>query len=133
MREIPHFPALMQEKNAPHDTFLHRTDRLAVRMGINLQDLPRHLGISRRTLFAGRSDEKSVTAKTLLRLEKAESAAREPVENAGFKKVQKDADPNQPETHEARIARLERSQAEAFAAIRDLTRLLEKQIKEGKP
>lgn len=64
-----------QGKNAHHCTFLHRTDILAAQMGCDVQDLAAHLGVSRRTLFAGRSDDSQVSPKTLLRLAAAERAA----------------------------------------------------------
>ena len=54
---------------------MHRTDKLAFRLGKNIQDLPDILGISRRTLFACRVNEDTVTAKTWLKLEAAEKAA----------------------------------------------------------
>lgn len=44
-------------------------------MGSDVQDLAAHLGVSRRTLFAGRSDDSQVSPKTLLRLAAAERAA----------------------------------------------------------
>ena len=65
----------MQARNASQRTFLHRTDTLAARLGVHVQDLTGVIGISRRTLFAGRSNPECVSAKTLARLEAAERAA----------------------------------------------------------
>lgn len=65
----------MQDLNALPRTFLHRTDFLAARLGINVQDLPERLGISRRTLFAARSDESTATQKTWHKLAQAEREA----------------------------------------------------------
>ena len=65
----------MQDQNTQLSTFLHRTDKLAVRLNIRVEDLPEILGMSRRTLFACRSAESAVTAKSLLKLEAAERSA----------------------------------------------------------
>jgi hypothetical protein len=62
----------MQPVNAEKRTFQHRTDLLAVQLGVNVNDLPKHLGISRRTLFAGRANDSAVSRKTWLKLEEAE-------------------------------------------------------------
>jgi hypothetical protein len=62
----------MQPVNAEKRTFRHRTDLLAVQLGVNVNDLPKHLGISRRTLFAGRAKDSAVSRKTWLKLEEAE-------------------------------------------------------------
>ena len=40
-----------------------------------MQELPDIIGVSRRTLFAGRADESTVTAKTWHKLEEAEASA----------------------------------------------------------
>lgn len=72
----------MQENSAPNDTFLHRTDQLAARMGLNVQDLPRILGISRRTLFKCRSAESEVTTKSRAKLEAAERQVEQLTERA---------------------------------------------------
>ena len=69
----------MQPNSAPDRTFLQRTDSLAARLGCNVQDLPDIIGVSRRTIFEGRSAESAVSAKTLAKLEEAERrAAAEP-------------------------------------------------------
>ncbi len=65
----------MQDTNALSGTFLHRTDALAARLSVNVQDLPERIGISRRTLFAGRKNNAVVTSKTWLKLAKAEREA----------------------------------------------------------
>jgi len=44
-------------------------------MGVNVQQLPDFIGISRRTLFVGRASDFDVTAKTWLKLEAAEKMA----------------------------------------------------------
>ncbi len=64
----------MQPENAPQCTFKHRTDLLAVQLGVNINDLPSHLGISRRTLYAGRSSDAAVSRKTWLKLEEIDFA-----------------------------------------------------------
>jgi hypothetical protein len=46
-------------------------------MGLNVQDLPEIIGISRRTLFECRSAESAVSGKTLAKLEAAEARAVE--------------------------------------------------------
>ena len=62
----------MQSQKTPSRTFQHRTDVLAAQLGINVNDLPKRLGISRRTLFAGRASDSAVSRKTWLKLEDAE-------------------------------------------------------------
>jgi DNA-binding Xre family transcriptional regulator len=66
----------MQQDSALPRTFLHRTDQLAARMGLNVQDLAAIIGISRRTLFECRSAESAVSGKTLAKLDAAEARAR---------------------------------------------------------
>lgn len=51
---------------------MHRTDLLAARKGLAVQELADIIGISRRTLFAARNNDIGVTAKTWLKLEAAE-------------------------------------------------------------
>jgi hypothetical protein len=65
----------MQDPFAPPRTFLHRTDSLAASLGINVQDLPDRIGISRRTLFAARKSDEAATRKTWMALEAAENEA----------------------------------------------------------
>jgi hypothetical protein len=66
------FTHLTQEKSSSSRTFLHRTDHLAVWLGLSVQDLPPIIGISRRLLFQCRSADSSVTGKTWCKLEAAE-------------------------------------------------------------
>lgn len=44
-------------------------------MGLDVQELPKIIGISRRTLFSARNTDRGVTAKTWLKLEAAERTA----------------------------------------------------------
>lgn len=62
----------MQQDFALNRTFSERTDQLAARLRINVQDLPEIIGISRRTLFECRSAESAVSRKTRAKLEAAE-------------------------------------------------------------
>lgn len=66
----------MAIENALPRTFLHRSDLLAVAIGCNVQELPDHLGIGRRTLFAARKSDDEVSGKTWAKLEAAEKEAR---------------------------------------------------------
>jgi hypothetical protein len=70
-----HFLAPLQDQNAQFSTFLHRTDILAARMNLRVEDIPSVLGMSRRTLFACRSANSAITPKSWLKLESAERAA----------------------------------------------------------
>lgn len=70
-----HFLAPLQDTNAQTRTFLHRSDILASRLSIRVEDLPPFLGVSRRTLFACRSADSAVTPKSWLKLEQAERAS----------------------------------------------------------
>lgn len=65
----------MQAKKETIRDFLQRTDELAGKLGINLEDLPAKIGISRATLFFGRSGERPPSAKTLSKLKHAEEVA----------------------------------------------------------
>lgn len=52
-----------------------RTDILASRLGINIQDLPDKIGIGRASLFCYRKGTREITAKTWLKLAAAEESA----------------------------------------------------------
>jgi hypothetical protein len=54
---------------------LRRTDDLAVRLGVNVQDLPDKIGISRASLFSYRTGNRPLTSKAWAKLEAAERAA----------------------------------------------------------
>lgn len=69
------FPHPMQPNSAPIRTFSARTDKLAVRLGLNVEDLPPVIGIGRRTLFECRSADSAVSQKSWAKLEAAEQAA----------------------------------------------------------
>ncbi len=57
-----------------------RTDALAVRLGVHVQDLPESLGVSRASLFAYRAGKRPITSKAWRKLEAAERAAGIPAE-----------------------------------------------------
>lgn len=65
----------MSNKSALKRTFCTRTDELAAILRLDVQDLVERIGVSRRTLFAGRKDDSSVSEKTLKKLEAAEREA----------------------------------------------------------
>jgi hypothetical protein len=76
---------LHQEDSALRRTFFHRTDHLAARLGLNVQELPAIIGISRRTLFECRSADSAVSNKTWSKLAAAERDAgisNEPAESS---------------------------------------------------
>lgn len=56
-------------------SFASRTDELASKLGVNLQDLPGVIGIGRASFFCYRTGNRKATQKVLLKLEKAEVAA----------------------------------------------------------
>jgi hypothetical protein len=69
----------VQGENETYRDFLVRTDSLALRLGINVQDLPPIIGIGRASLFSYRSGNRPITRKAWLKLAAAEnstSAAR---------------------------------------------------------
>lgn len=72
----------MQDDSAHSRTFFHRTNRLVVEMGVQIEDLPRILHLSRRTLFECRSADSSVSAKSWAKLEAAEERASRKVKSA---------------------------------------------------
>lgn len=85
----------MQQDSALNRTFSERTDQLAARLRINVQDLPQIIGISRRTLFECRSAESAVSRKTLAKLDAAERAhgiSHERIESA-----ERFTNPNEPD------------------------------------
>lgn len=55
--------------------FLHRTDALAAKLGVQIVELPAVLGFSRASLFNYRSGRTEPTLKALRKLEEAERAA----------------------------------------------------------
>ena len=65
----------MQEKNATFRNFLIRTDALALKMGVNVQDLPDFIGIARASLFCYRTGSRPISNKTWLKLALAETKA----------------------------------------------------------
>lgn len=65
----------MQAENAPLLHFLHRTDALAERLGCTVKELSGPMGVSWRTIIAGRQDDNTVTRKTWAKLEQAEKEA----------------------------------------------------------
>lgn len=65
----------MQDLNKTFLDFSSRTDVLAARLGVNIQDLPDYIGLSRSSLFALRKGERSVTPKNWAKLEEAENKA----------------------------------------------------------
>ena len=74
---------MQEENNISSHFFSQRTERLAAVMGVNIQDLPDIIGVSRRMLFGYRSGSHQVSAKALAKLEAAE-------EKAGIKKIRYD-------------------------------------------
>ncbi len=65
----------MQAKNETSRNFLIRTDALALRLGVDVQDLPAFVGIGRASLFCYRRGSRPISNKTWLKLEKAEREA----------------------------------------------------------
>lgn len=65
----------MQAKNEIFRDFLKRTDELALRLGVNVQDLPDVMGVSRASLFCYRTGNRPITSKAWRKLEAAEAAA----------------------------------------------------------
>lgn len=65
----------MQELNATSRDFLRRTDTLAVKLGVDVGDLPGRIGISRASLFRYRSGKSPISAKAWIKLAFAETDA----------------------------------------------------------
>ena len=65
----------LQEENETFRNFLIRTDILARKLGVNVQDLPEIIGIGRASLFCCRTGTRPITGKSWLKLEAAEQAA----------------------------------------------------------
>lgn len=65
----------MQEKKDTPLNFLRRTDALAVKLGLNVQDLTEIIGVSRASLFSYRSGLRRITSKAWHKLEAAERRA----------------------------------------------------------
>jgi len=64
----------LQANNQTISEFIHRTDKLAVRMGMNLSDIPDAIGISKAMLYAYRNGKNRITQKVWAKLEAAEQA-----------------------------------------------------------
>lgn len=67
--------AVTQEKNRSNREFSQRTDGLARRLGVPLNDLEGSTGISSRMLYAYRKDGYPITRKAWAKLEAAEAVA----------------------------------------------------------
>jgi hypothetical protein len=65
----------MQDHSALSRTFFHRTNRLAVELGLDVEDLPVFIGMGRRTLFDCRKSDAAVSGKSWAKLESAEHKA----------------------------------------------------------
>jgi hypothetical protein len=74
----------MQEKSETNDTFLSRTDAVAQRMGIILEELPEMMGISRASFFGYRSGKRPVTNKAWLKLASIERVAESQKESTSI-------------------------------------------------
>jgi hypothetical protein len=73
--DIGRYLAVLQVKNRSDETFSQRTDALARRTGLPLNELHRLTGISPRMLYAYRSGKQRITRKAWLKLETAEVRA----------------------------------------------------------
>ena len=71
------FLNLLQEKIIYSGTFLARTDVLAAKMRLNVEDLTGILGVSRSSLFGWRKGRRKVSPKAWRTLERAERDAEE--------------------------------------------------------
>ena len=65
----------LQEETETFRNFLIRTDHLAQKLGVNVQDLPDLIGIGRASLFCYRTGTRPITVKSWLKLAAAEEAA----------------------------------------------------------
>lgn len=83
---------LLQAENEISWNFLERTDQLAAKLGINVQDLTKVLGIGRASLFCCRKGTRSITQKTWLKLEAAEKKALKEESNLVSRETR--SDPN---------------------------------------
>ena len=107
----------VQEENETPRDFLRRTDALAVRLGIDIGDLPDLLGFSRASLFAYRTGKRPITGKAWEKLAQAER-------DAGLGKVvsMTITDTNNPEGGlEARLVRIETLLEELLGALGNAT------------
>jgi hypothetical protein len=91
----------MQGENETPCDFLRRTDYLAEKLGITLDDLPDLLGFSRASLFGYRMGKRSITRKAWLKLTEAEKAAGL-LEDAAPKQ-----EPDRMDLMDARLTRIE--------------------------
>lgn len=65
----------MQDFFGSHEDYLRRTDYLAARIGVNVQDLPGIVDVSRASLFSYRAGKRSIPPKAWHKLAAAEEAA----------------------------------------------------------
>ena len=65
----------MQEINDTFRDFVRRTDTLAFLLGIDVGDLPEHIGVSRASLFRYRSGKAPISGKAWIKLAFAETNA----------------------------------------------------------
>lgn len=115
----------MQEESSLNSTFVNRTDRLAHKLGLNVQDLPDVIGVSRRTLFAGRGEGGKISGRTWIQLETAERAAGiapEPereVAEPEPSRVSEDSAGDRTDRLERKLDRLEEMMEEILRCMKD--------------
>ncbi len=127
----------LQQENETFEDFSRRTDTLAVRLGLSVQDLPAVTGFSRASLFAYRSGKRPISSKSWRKLEHAERLAGispagqvAAAENAGSsgnpkdpppqpgKKVSSEMDPLQ--TLQAQVAAIQARLDATFSPIQKI-------------
>jgi hypothetical protein len=113
----------MQAGNETSRNFLVRTDHLAARMGINVQDLPDVLGIGRASLFCCRTGKRPITPKTWLKLEEAERRAGVVAASETLVRSHAQAAEAAGGSEEQRQARFEAADAPRVALIEEINRL----------
>jgi hypothetical protein len=112
----------MQPETETFGDFLKRTDALALVLGLNVQDLPEVLDVSRASLFSYRTGNRPISSKAWRKLEQAErsagitpEAASEPVRK-GAKEMEHHRSGASTDDHFAGLPPEIRMAAEAIAA-----------------
>lgn len=120
-RNFSHISHMNQEKNRTFSHFSHRTEILADKLNVQLQELGRVLGVSNRMLFGYRSGSYPISDKAWRKLEAAEKAA-----GIGHERPQSAVFDAPSESD--RLRALEHQVSQLIAAVKEQTEQMQKLI-----
>jgi len=84
----------VQVENETFLDFSRRTDDLAARLGVNLEDLPEVIGISRASLFCYRTGKRKISGKAWSKLDEAERRVSKSISGPASVAAQRQDEPS---------------------------------------